>query len=88
MDINVFAADTDADARQLATTDILRRYFQRAAWLSGPTIDDTEAYWPPHEKAQAPRMLKRSVVASADTVRTGLQSIICETGVDDRARRL
>ena len=30
-------------------------------------------------------MLKRSVVTSADTVRTGLQSIIGETGVDDRA---
>ncbi|MBX9932666.1 MAG: LLM class flavin-dependent oxidoreductase [Methylobacterium sp.] len=83
--INVIAADADSQARRLATTqqmsftDMVRG--QRG--LSKPPIDDIETYWSPAEKAQAWRMLARSVVGSVQTVRTGLQAFVTETGVDE-----
>ncbi len=83
--VNVIAADTDAEARRLWTTqqmafaDLLSG--QRG--LSKPPIDDIETYWSPHEKAQAMNMLARSVIGSVDTVRAGLQAFVAETGVDE-----
>lgn len=83
--INVIAADTDTEATRLATTQQMSfaDIFSDRRGLSKPPIDDIESYWSPHEKAQAARMLERSVVGSADTVRTGLQAFITETGVDE-----
>lgn len=83
--INVIAADTDAEARRLATTQQMSfaDLFSGRRDLSKPPIDDIETYWSPHEKAQAMRMLARSVIGSADTVRTGLQGFIAETGIDE-----
>jgi luciferase family oxidoreductase group 1 len=83
--INVIAADTDAEAKRLATTqqmsfaDMVRG--QRE--LSKPPIDDIETYWSPYEKAQATRMLARSIVGSVHTVRAGLQAFVAETGLDE-----
>jgi luciferase family oxidoreductase group 1 len=83
--INVFAADTDAEARRLFTsaqqqfTNMVRN---RRGKLQ-PPIDDIEAYWSPQEKVQAAGMLKYSVVGSPQTVRRGLQEFIATTGVDE-----
>jgi len=83
--VNIIAADSDAEARRLATTqqmsfaDLLRG----ARRLSRPPIDDIEAYWSPVEKAQAQRMLACSIVGSPDTVRAGIRSLIAETGADE-----
>ncbi len=83
--INVIAADTDAEARRLATTQQMSfvDLFRGRQGLSRPPIDDIETYWSPQEKAQAMQMLTRSVVGCKDTVRTGLQAFIAETGVDE-----
>ncbi|MBD7939970.1 LLM class flavin-dependent oxidoreductase [Brevundimonas guildfordensis] len=83
--INVIAADTDAEARRLATTQQMSfaDIFSGRRGLSRPPIDDIETYWSPHERAQATRMLARSVVGSAQTVRSGLQEFVAETGVDE-----
>ena len=83
--INVIAADTDAEAKRLATTQQMSfaDIFSGRRGLSKPPVDDIETYWSPHEKAQAQRMLERSVVGSPDTVRTGLHAFIAETGVDE-----
>jgi alkanesulfonate monooxygenase SsuD/methylene tetrahydromethanopterin reductase-like flavin-dependent oxidoreductase (luciferase family) len=35
------------------------------------------------EKAQAMRMLARSIVGSAYTVRTGIEALVAETGADE-----
>jgi alkanesulfonate monooxygenase SsuD/methylene tetrahydromethanopterin reductase-like flavin-dependent oxidoreductase (luciferase family) len=51
--------------------------------LSQPPIDDIESYWSPMEKAQAMRMLARSIVGSPDTVRRRLRALIAETGADE-----
>lgn len=83
--INVIAADTDDEARRLATTQQMSfaDLVSGRRGLSKPPIDDIETYWSPQEKAQAMRMLARSVVGSVDTVRAGLKSFAAETGVDE-----
>lgn len=83
--INVISADTDAEARRLATTQQMSfaDIFSGRRGLSKPPIDDIETYWSPHEKAQAKRMLARSVVGSPQTVQAGLKAFIAETGVDE-----
>ena len=83
--INVIAADSDAEAKRLATTQQMS-FADLASGrrgLSKPPIDDIESYWSPLEKAQAMRMLARSVVGSTRTVRAGLQAFVAETGVDE-----
>jgi luciferase family oxidoreductase group 1 len=83
--INVIAAETDAEARRLATT--LQMSFADLIGgrrgLSKPPIDDIEGYWSGIEKAQAMRMLHRSVFGSVATVRSGIEAFVAETGVDE-----
>ena len=83
--INVIAAETDAEARRLATTQQMSfaDIFSGRRGLSRPPIDDIESYWSPQEKAQARRMLARSVVGSPETVRAGLAAFVEETSVDE-----
>jgi alkanesulfonate monooxygenase SsuD/methylene tetrahydromethanopterin reductase-like flavin-dependent oxidoreductase (luciferase family) len=83
--LNVVAAETDEEARRLFTT--AQQGF--ANLLRGrpgpypPPIDDIEHYWSPAEKAQASRMLARSIVGSPETVRAGLERFADETGADE-----
>jgi luciferase family oxidoreductase group 1 len=83
--VNIVAAETDAEARRLATTQqmALTNIFRGARGLSQPPIDDIESYWSPIERAQAMRMLARSIVGSPDTVRAGIESLVAETGADE-----
>jgi len=83
--INIIAADTDKEAKRLATTQQMSfaDLFAGRRGLSKPPIDDIETYWSPTERAQAQRMLARSVFGSPDTVRAALQAFIAETGVDE-----
>lgn len=76
--LNVVAAETDAEARRLFTTQQqafvnLRR---GKAGLVPPPLDDIEGYWQPHEKAGVEQALACSVVGSADTVRKGIGDFI------------
>lgn len=83
--INVIAAETDEEARRLATTQQMSvaDIFRGARGLSQPPIDDIEAYWSPIEKAQAARFLARSVVGRPETVRAGIEAFVAETLVDE-----
>jgi luciferase family oxidoreductase group 1 len=83
--VNVIAADSDEKARRLATTQQMSftNIFRGARGLSQPPIDDIESYWTPMEKAQAMRMLARSIVGSLDTVRKGMAALIEETRADE-----
>jgi len=54
-----------------------------ARGLSQPPIDDIETYWTPMEKAQAQRMLARSIIGAPDTVRKGMAALIEETQADE-----
>lgn len=83
--VNIVAADTDAEARRLATTQQMSfaNMFRGARGLSQPPIDDIDAYWSPIEKAQAMRMLACSIVGSPETVRAGIAALIGETRADE-----
>ncbi|MFG1343373.1 LLM class flavin-dependent oxidoreductase [Xanthobacter autotrophicus DSM 431] len=83
--INVVAAETDAEARRLATTQQMSvtDIFRGSRGLSRPPIDDIETYWSPMEKAQARRFLARSVVGGPQAVRAGLEAFVAETQVDE-----
>lgn len=84
--VNIIAADSDAEARKLATTQqmsfthLVRGETNR---LSQPPIDDIDSYWTPQEKAYAQRMLSRAIVGSKETVQEGLQKLIQETQADE-----
>ena len=82
---NVIAAESDDKARRLATTQQMSftNIFRGARGLSQPPIDDIETYWTPMEKAQATRMLARSIVGSPGTVRKGVDALVEETGADE-----
>jgi luciferase family oxidoreductase group 1 len=83
--VNIIAADTDAEALRLATTQQMSvtNIFRGARGLSQPPIDDIETYWTPMEKAQAQRWLARSIYGSVDTVRQGIAALVEETGADE-----
>lgn len=83
--VNVITAETDAEARRLATTQQMSftDMFRGARGLSKPPIDDIETYWSPMEKAQAMGMLARSIVGSPETVSVGLEALVKETGADE-----
>jgi luciferase family oxidoreductase group 1 len=83
--LNVIAAETDGEARYLATTQQMSfaNILRGARQLSQPPIDDIEAYWTPRERALATQMLARSVVGSRDTVVRGLKALIDETAADE-----
>jgi luciferase family oxidoreductase group 1 len=83
--VNIIAADTDAEARRLATTQQMAfaNLVRGARGLSAPPIDDIETYWTPMEKAQAARMLARSIIGAPDTVRAGIDALVAETGADE-----
>ena len=83
--VNIIAADSDDEARRLATTQQMSftNIFRGNRGLSQPPIDDIETYWLPAEKAQATRMLARSIVGSPRTVGAGVEALVAETGADE-----
>jgi luciferase family oxidoreductase group 1 len=83
--VNIIAAETDAEARRLATTQQMSwaNIFRGARGLSQPPIDDIETYWTEAEKAQAQRMLARSVHGSVATVRAWIDALLEETQADE-----
>jgi luciferase family oxidoreductase group 1 len=83
--VNIIAADRDAQARRLATTQQMSfaNILRGARGLSRPPIDDIESYWSPMEKAQAMRMLARSIIGSPETVRSGIEALVAETEADE-----
>ena len=83
--VNIIAAESDDKARRLATTQQMSftNIFRGARGLSQPPIDDIESYWTPTEKAQAMRMLARSIVGAPDRVRKGIDELVEETGANE-----
>jgi len=83
--VNVIAAETDEEARFLATSQQMSfaDIFRGQRRLMQPPIEDIETYWTPMEKAQAGQMLDLSVIGSRETVRRRLQQIIERTQADE-----
>src|SRR3546814_17803531 len=70
---NVIAADSDREARRLATTQPMSfaGLFRGARGLRRPPLDDIERYWPPLENAQTVQRRTRSVGRARAHVRAG-----------------
>ena len=83
--VNIVTADTDAEAKRLATTQQMSftNIFRGARGLSKPPIDDIETYWTPMEKAQVAQMLGCSIVGDVDAVRAGVASLVEQTAADE-----
>jgi luciferase family oxidoreductase group 1 len=83
--VNIIAADSDGEARRLATTQQMSftDMFRGARGLSRKPIDDIETYWSPKEKVQVNQMLARSIIGSPQTIRTGIDALIAETEADE-----
>lgn len=83
--VNVIAADTDEEARRLATSQQVSfaNLFRGKRDLMAPPIDDIETYWSPQERVQAGQMLACSVIGGPDTVRAGLRALLDRTHADE-----
>ena len=83
--VNIIAAETDQEARHLATSqkmafvDIVRGTRQPTQ----PPIDDIDSYWTPAEKVQASTRLACSVIGGPDTVRSGIAALKDRTDADE-----
>jgi luciferase family oxidoreductase group 1 len=83
--VNVVAADTDEEARRLAST-AEQAFANLHRGRPGPypaPVDDLDAILSPAERTAAQRMLRYSAVGSPETVRAGIDRIAEETGVDE-----
>lgn len=83
--VNVFAADTDAEARRLFTS-MQVQFINLIRGVPGqvqPPVDDIESFWRPEEKAWVKKSLARSFVGSADTVEQGLRTFLDEFRPDE-----
>ena len=82
---NVFAADTDAEARRQFTS-VQQAFVNLRRGTPGPVpapIDDIAAYASDFELAQIQHALACSAVGSAQTVERGLRGILSETKADE-----
>ena len=83
--LNVIAADTDAEAQFLATTQF-QSFLRLTRGMPGemqPPIENMDDVWTPQEKAAVESRLGGSIIGNAATVRAGLQKILNETEVDE-----
>lgn len=83
--INVVAAETDAEARYLATS-LQQRFVGMVRGARGklqPPIDDIETYWSPAEKAHVAGMLRYAFIGSRETLRRELGAFLQETRADE-----
>lgn len=83
--VNIIAAETDAEAKRLATSQQMSftRMIRGGRSLTSPPIDNIEDFWSPMEKAQVSSMLSRSIVGSPETVREGIEALVAETQADE-----
>jgi luciferase family oxidoreductase group 1 len=83
--VNVFAAETDAEARRLFTS-LQQAFVNLRRGRPGPLpppVDDYDAQLGPIEQLQLTEMLSCTAVGSADTVRRALSAFVEATGADE-----
>ncbi|HBK45223.1 MAG TPA: LLM class flavin-dependent oxidoreductase [Xanthomonadaceae bacterium] len=83
--LNVVAADSEAEARRLFTTQ-QQSFVNLRRGRPGkipPPIDDIEAFWQPHEKAGVENALACTVLGDADQVALGLAEFVARHRPDE-----
>jgi luciferase family oxidoreductase group 1 len=83
--VNVFAAETDDEARRLFTSaqQSFANVLRGRAGPTQPPVDDIDEHLSPMEKAAASQRLTYSIVGSPQTVRDGVERLSETTGVDE-----
>ncbi len=83
--VNVFAADTDAEARRLSTS-LQQQFVSLRRGTPGqlpPPVDDMDELWSPMEREGVAQALAYSAIGTPETVERALQAIIDQTGADE-----
>ena len=83
--VNVIAADTDAEARRLATSHqqaFLNMIRGRPGQLP-PPLDSMDGHWSPGEEAAVAGNLSASIIGGPETVRRGLEELLARTQADE-----
>jgi luciferase family oxidoreductase group 1 len=83
--IGVFAAETDADAWRLFTSQ-QQSFINLRRGAPGPLpppVDTMDGRWSPTEKAMVMQALREAVVGSSETVRAGVAAFLERTRVDE-----
>lgn len=83
--INVFAAETDEEAKRLFTS-LQQQFLNLIRGNPGklqPPVDDMKLRWSAAEDAHLQRMVRYSVIGSPETIRQGVIDVIQETGADE-----
>ncbi|MDB5310154.1 MAG: class flavin-dependent oxidoreductase [Gemmataceae bacterium] len=82
---NVFAADTDVEARRLFTSaqQQFLNLVRGTPGLLPPPVESMDRLWLPHERAHVERMTRCSAVGSSETVRCRLEQFTAETDADE-----
>jgi alkanesulfonate monooxygenase SsuD/methylene tetrahydromethanopterin reductase-like flavin-dependent oxidoreductase (luciferase family) len=83
--LNVFAAETDGEARRLFTSvqQAFLNLRSNKPGLLPPPVDSMEEGWSEFERAGIGHALRYSVVGSPETVRRGIAEFIELTGADE-----
>jgi luciferase family oxidoreductase group 1 len=83
--VNVFAADTDAEARHLITS-LQQQFVGLRRGSPGPLpppVDNMDEFWSPGERAGVEQALAYSVVGAPNVIERGLEAFIAETDADE-----
>jgi luciferase family oxidoreductase group 1 len=83
--LNLIAAETDAEAQFLATTQF-QSFLRLIRGMPGemlPPVKDMEPLWTTEEKAAVESRLGGSIIGSAATVRDRLENVLAETNADE-----
>lgn len=83
--VNLFAADTDQEARRLFTT-LQQAFLNLIRGVPGtlpPPVDTMDGRWNPSERAHVDHMTHYSVVGSAASIRRQLDAILEQTNADE-----
>ncbi len=83
--INVIAADSDAEAKRLATSfyQVFLGLIRNKRKPLQPPIDEDELDWTEHEKFALKQMMTYSFIGNAEGVKDGLQRFLDKTGVNE-----
>lgn len=83
--VNVFAADTDAEAARLFTTlqQLFLNLIRGHPKEMPPPVDSMDGRWNPAEKAHVARMTRVAAIGSPVNVRRQIDAWLAQTGADE-----
>jgi luciferase family oxidoreductase group 1 len=83
--VNVIAADTDEEAKRLATShqQAFLNLIRGQPGRLPPPVESMDGHWSREEAAAVAGNLSASIVGGPETVRRGLEALLAKTGADE-----